>query len=119
MLMAGNYRCLNNFKLKSIYESVNQDTKLSEIIYNQVIEIMKKLGAERETIIPFKFYLRASVKLDAPSSVCRSIISGKQNVERVDKLVQSISKSISYNSPEIDQIVNNVDESINFFKLKN
>lgn len=119
MLMTGNYRCLSDFKLKSIFESVYQDTKQSEIIYNQVIEMMKKLGAGREAIIPFKFYLRASVKLDAPSSVCRSIVSGNQNVERVDKLVQSISKSIGYNSPEIDKIVNNIDESINFFKSKN
>ena len=116
MLMTGNYRCLNNFKLKSIYESVHLNTNLSEKIYNQIIEIMKKLGAGREAIIPFKLYLRASVKLDAPSSVCRTIINGKQNVERVDKLVQNIAKSISYNSPEIDEIVYNIDESINFFK---
>ena len=116
MLMTGNYRCLNNFKLKSIYESVHLNTNLSEKIYNQIIEIMKKLGAGREAIIPFKLYLRASVKLDAPSSVCRTIINGKQNVERVDKLVQNIAKSISYNSPEIDEIVHNIDESINFFK---
>ena len=119
MLMTGNYRCLDNFKLKSIYEAVYQDIKLSEIIYNQVIEMMKKLGAERGAIIPFKSYLKASVKLDAPSSVCRSIFSGQQNVERVDKLIQSISKSIGYNSPEIDNIVNNINQSINSFNSKN
>ena len=45
---------------------------LSEKIYNQVSDIMKKLGAGREAIIPFKAYLKASRKLDAPSSVCRA-----------------------------------------------
>ena len=109
MLVTGNYRCFNSNQLRSIHEAIQSDIILSEVIYNQVVDILKKLGASRETIIPFRAYLKASIKLDAPSSVCRAIDKGKANVERVDRLVQSLGKSINFKSPEIDSIVNNID----------
>ena len=109
MLVTGNYRCFDSNQLRSIHEAIQSDIILSEVIYNQVVDILKKLGASRETIIPFRAYLKASIKLDAPSSVCRAIDKGKANVERVDRLVQSLGKSINFKSPEIDSIVNNID----------
>ena len=119
MLIVGNYRCLDNFKLRSIQDAVNQNIQLSEKIYNQVIYLIKYLGAGRESIIPFKLYLKATNKLDAPSSVARSIVNGKINVERVDKLVQILCNSISFYSPEIEQIVLNIENSMKFFSKKN
>ena len=53
--------------------------------------------------------LERNIQVDAPSSVCRAIDKGKANVERVDRLVQSLGKSINFKSPEIDSIVNNID----------
>ena len=119
MLLVGNYRCLSNFKLQSINMSVHRDVDLSEKIYDHVVEIMKNFGAGRESIIPFKSYLRASTKLDAPSSVCRSIANGKNYVERVDKLVQVMGNSISLYSSDIDKIVQNIDDSIEKFSTDN
>ena len=119
MLIVGNYRCLSNFKLQSIYMSVHQDVDLSEKIYNHVVEIMKNLGAGREAIIPFKSYLRASINLDAPSSVCRAIANGNYYVERVDKLVQTMGHSIGLYSSDIDKIVQNIDNSIKKFSTIN
>ena len=115
--MSGNYRCLDSFKLRSISQSINFNINLSKDIYYQVVEIMKKLGAGREAIIPFKAYLKASEKLDAPSSVCRAIINGKPKVERVDRLVQSLGNSVGIHSSEIDYIVETIDEAI--LKLSN
>tara|TARA_Y100000768_G_scaffold344759_1_gene291240 strand:- start:650 stop:1651 length:1002 start_codon:yes stop_codon:yes gene_type:complete len=118
MLLVGNYRCLNNLKLQSIADTVYHDTSLSEKIYDQVVKIMKNLGAGREAIIPFKSYLKASINLDAPSSVCRAIVSGKHHVERADKLVQIMGHSIGFFSAEIDKIVQNIDDSIDKFSNK-
>ena len=113
MLITGNYRCFdNNYNLLSIYEAIQSDIVLSETIYNQVVYILKRLGAGRETIIPFRAYLNASKKLDAPSSVCRAINSGKAKVERVDRLVQSLANSINFKSLEIDLIVKRIDQII-------
>ena len=99
--------------------SVHQDVDLSKKIYNHVVEIMKNLGAGREAIIPFKSYLRASVNLDAPSSVCRAIANGKNYFERVDKLVQVMVQSIGLYSSDIDKIVQNIDDSIKKFSTTN
>ena len=119
MLMAGNYRCLTNFKLRSIYEAVHEDIILSQKIYNQVAEIMKILGAGRESVIPFKSYQKASIDLDAPSSVCRAITNRIQSVERVDKLIQTLGQSVNFYSSEIDTIVKNIDDSIKKFSTEN
>ena len=118
MLITGNYRCLENYQLRSINEAVRYDIKISEKIYNQVVDIMKKSGAGRESIIPFKAYLNASINLDAPSSVCRSIVNGRNEVERVDRLVQEIGKAVGVISKEINDISENIDNSIKKFSLK-
>lgn len=119
MLITGNYRCIENFKLRSIYESVTQDIELSKKIYNQVVFLMKYYGAGRESIIPFKSYLKVANRLDAPSSVARSIVNGKTKVERVDKLIQSLSSSAGCNLDEINKIVSNIDKSIIKFSKTN
>ena len=76
---------------------------------------MRTLGAGREAIVPFKSYLKASISLDAPSSVCKAVYNGKYLVERVDKLIQNMGLSINSSSPEIDRIVENMDNSIKKF----
>lgn len=112
MLITGNYRCLDKLKLRSIHQSIIYDTTLSEKIYNQVSNMMRKLGAGREAIIPFKAYLKASRKLDAPSSVCKAIVEKKQKIERVDKLVQSMGQTIGFQSKEIDDVVETIDKAL-------
>ena len=84
MLITGNYRCFdNNYNLLSIYEAIQSDIVLSETIYNQVVYILKRLGAGRETIIPFRAYLNASKKLDALLQYVELLIAEKQKLKEL------------------------------------
>jgi hypothetical protein len=80
MLLTGNYRCIKNKTLYSIFEAVKLNITKSELIYNQVTNILKKMGAGRQHIVPFHRYLKSTSNLNAPSSVCKSIIQGNLKV---------------------------------------
>ncbi len=109
MLLAGNYRCVQENEARSIKEAVHSDIEKTESIYNWVGELARDLGASSTDQVPFVKYAKAAESLIRPSSAARALFSGAKNIERVDRLVQSLGKSINFKSPEIDSIVNNID----------
>jgi len=110
MLITGNYRCLENNKLISIHDAVNNDVKLSEKIYNEVQEICKSLGASNNELINFENYLKATRKLNAPSSVARLAFSKVRNFERLDKLIKILCEKKNIHISVIDKIIKNFDK---------
>lgn len=113
MLMAGNYRCFNNQgDLISISEAVSNNVNLSQSIYESVILLLKKMGAKRSELIPFRLYYAVSSKLTAPSSVCRSIANGAASIERADKLIYSLMGLYNCDNTLIADIVHSVDSKL-------
>jgi hypothetical protein len=110
MLLTGNYRCIVEGKLCSISEAVNLNIIKSELIYNSTVNILKKLGARREHVVPFGRYVKSSIYLNAPSSVCRSIVMGNSKVERVDKLIKKLGVNNNIIYEEINEIVYDIDK---------
>lgn len=109
MLIAGNYRCLNQAKLISIKEAVYNNLDETEKIYNDVIKLCKSLGAKNEDLICFDNYKKAAWNLDAPSSVARSAYFGLKNFERVDKLIQFLSIEHDVTIYGLSKIIENFD----------
>jgi uncharacterized membrane protein YjjP (DUF1212 family) len=60
--------------------------------------------------VPFEKYANAAQSLASPSSAARALAAGAKNIERVDKLVQSIGTSYGKQNDEVDITVNLVDE---------
>lgn len=116
MLITGNYRCISNGILRSINEAVLDDSNLAEKIYAEVVSGMKYLGAPRSAIVPFGKYLVASRHLTAPSSVARSILAGKNQVERTDKLLRNIFRAYQIKCLELDKVVSEIDLAIEKYK---
>ena len=114
MLITGNYRCLTDGNNAiSIKQAVYNDLNLSKLIYNETIDILNKLGVKRNSIIPFSMYLKAVNFLDAPSSFAKSVYNGEKKIERVDKLISTISQILNLRKEVIEQVVNFNDQIIN------
>jgi hypothetical protein len=109
MLMAGNYRCVKADSIVSIKEAVHGDIKKTREVYDWVVDLCVNLGAKREDMVPFEKYANAAQSLGSPSSAARALAAGAPNIERVDRLVQSVGVQRGLRSPEIDEIVQNVD----------
>ena len=63
------------------------------------------LGADLNDLVPFEKYAAAANSLANPSSAARALYGGAKNIERVDKLVQSIAKHKGKNFSIIDDVV--------------
>ena len=61
-------------------------------------------------MVPFEKYATAAESLISPSSAARALAAGAPNIERVDKLVQSIAKNTGKSLPSINETVQLVDE---------
>ena len=109
MLLAGNYRCVQAEDIRSIQEAVHTDLEESRAVYEWVVDLCVTLGADRNDLVPFEKYAAAAKSLGAPSSAARALAAGAPNIERVDKLVQSIAASNGRQSDTVDQIVAMVD----------
>ena len=59
--------------------------------------------------MPFEKYANAAENLLKPSSVARAVAAGAPVIERVDRLVQLIGRSLGMSNPDIDEIVATVD----------
>lgn len=112
MLATGNYRCITNDTPHSIRDAVHGDLELSHEIYEFVGGLVRRLGAKDEDLVPFEKYAKASENLLKPSSAARAIDSGAVAVERVDKLIQLIGKSLALQHPAIDRMVQIIDERL-------
>jgi len=112
MLCAGNYRCVLDDGAQSINSAVHGDLGATAMIYSWVVEVAQQLGAELVDTVPFHKYAHAADNLLKPSSVARAIEAGSSQVERVDKLVQLVARSLDMQNDELDRIVKTVDNRL-------
>jgi hypothetical protein len=109
MLIAGNYRCVKADTVIPIKEAVHGDIDKSRAIYNWVVDLCVGLGADKADMVPFEKYAAAAQSLGSPSSAARALAAGAPNIERVDRLVQSVAAQRGMRSADVDEIVKLVD----------
>jgi len=109
MLITGNYRCVQKGDVRSIRDAVYSDLDASRAVYDWVSDVCVKLGASRDDLVPFEKYAKAADILVKPSSAARALYAGAKNIERVDRLVQSLAAQKGMHSEVVDQIVALVD----------
>jgi len=109
MLLAGNYRCVQKDEMRPIKGAVHSDLEASRTVYNWVVRLCVSLGANERDLVPFEKYANAALSLGSPSSAARALANGAPNIERVDRLVQTIAKSKGMQLDVVDQTVALVD----------
>src|SRR2546421_4078720 len=112
MLIAGNYRCVTKDGIRSIKEAVHGDLEASRAMYNWVVKLCVSLGADENDLVPFEKYAAAAQGLQSPSSAARALHAGAPNIERVDRLVQTIAAQKGMRSEVLDEIVRLVDAKL-------
>jgi hypothetical protein len=112
MLLTGNYRCITRDRAMPIREAVHGDSEASREIYAHVDAIIQRLGADPADQVPFEKYAKAAESLLKPSSVARAVTAGAPFIERVDKLVQLIGRSLNMEHPAIDDTVATVEAAL-------
>ncbi len=109
MLLAGNYRCVQKDEMRPIKEAVHADLAATRAVYQWVVSLCVKLGADEKDLVLFEKYANAALSLASPSSAARALAAGAQNIERVDRLVQIIAKSKGMQLDVVDETVALVD----------
>ena len=109
MLLAGNYRCVTPDGMRTAQEAVHSDIETSRSVYNFVLDLCVKLGANAGDLVPFEKYAAAAQSLVRPASAARALNNGVPNIERADKLVQLIARQKGLSHPVIDAGVALVD----------
>ncbi len=109
MLLAGNYRCVQKEGMRSIKDTVHSDLEASRSVYNWVFKLCLTLGADEKDLVPFEKYAAAAQSLASPSSAARALAAGAVNIERVDRLVQTVAKQQGMHSDAVDEVVALVD----------
>ena len=112
MLLTGNYRCITRGEAQPIKDAVHGDVEQSRAIYGHVDAIARRLGADPADQVPFEKYAKAAESLLKPSSAARAVASGAPLIERVDKLVQMIGRTLQMESAAIDETVDTVDAKL-------
>ena len=111
MLMTGNYRCVTDTGVRPIAEAVHDDVRESFRIYKSVDDMVLALGASETDLVAFEKYANAARGLLKPSSAARTILAGSQ-IERVDRLVQILSRTLGVPNADIDATVLSVDAAL-------
>ena len=109
MLLTGNYRCVRPDGSITIAEAVHNDFEASHGVYNWVTEVSEKMGASPDDLVPFEKYAAAARDLVRPSSAARALDNGAPNIERTDRLVQTIGGQYGMRNATVDQTVATVD----------
>jgi hypothetical protein len=112
MLLAGNYRCVTKQGIRAIKDAVHSDVEASRAVYNWVRDLCISLGAREDDLVPFEKYAAAANGLASPSSAARALYGGAQNIERVDRLVQSIARQKGLSNKVVDETVALVDAQL-------
>jgi hypothetical protein len=112
MLVSGNYRCVTRTGIRPIKEAVHSDLNASREMYNWVVQLCVSLGADEKDLVPFEKYAAAAQSLGSPSSAARALDAGAPNIERVDRLVQTIGKAKGMRSATLDETVALVDAKL-------
>jgi len=109
MLLTGNYRCVRPDGSITIKDAVHNDPEASRAVYNFVCGVCEKLGASPHDLVPFEKYAAAAQDLVRPSSAARALDNGAPNIERTDRLVQTIGGQFGMRNATVDQTVATVD----------
>jgi len=109
MLVAGNYRCVLKDSVRPIKDAVHGDLAASRAVYGWVVKVCVALGASEGDLVPFEKYANAALSLGSPSSAARALANGAPNIERVDRLVQTIAAQKGMRLDVVDQTVALVD----------
>jgi len=109
MLLTGNYRCIQKDGMRSIKDAVHSDIEASRSVYNWVAKLCMSLGAAEKDLVPFEKYAAAAQGLAGPSSAARTLFGGAPDIERVDRLVQTVAKQKGMQSDAVDAVVALVD----------
>jgi len=112
MLIAGNYRCITKDGMRSIKDSVHSDIDASRAAYDWVVDLCTSLGANEKDLVPFEKYAAAAQSLMSPSSAARALFGGAPNIERVDRLVQTIAAQKGKRLAALDEVVQLVDAKL-------
>ena len=113
MLLTGNYRCVQADGEQAIRDAVHGsgdgDLERSRAVYAWVDGIVQRLGGDASDSVPFEKYAKAAEQLLKPSSAARAIGAGATNIERVDRLVQTVARGLRIDTSLIDDTVATVD----------
>jgi hypothetical protein len=109
MLLTGNYRCVTKDGAVDIKDAVHGDLAASRAVYNWVCGVCERLGAKPDDLVPFEKYAAAANDLVRPSSAARALNNGVPNIERTDRLVQTIAAQYGMRNAEVDRTVAQVD----------
>ena len=109
MLLAGNYRCVQKDGMRPIKDAVHADIEATRSVYNWVVKLCMSLGAAEKDLVPFEKYADAALALQSPSSAARALAAGAPNIERTDRLVQTIAAQRGMRNDVVDQTVALVD----------
>jgi len=118
MLVAGNYRCVTQEGMRPIKEAVHSNLEASRAVYNWVVKLCVSLGADEKDLVPFDKYAAAANGLASPSSAARALFGGAPNIERVDRLVQTIAAQKGMKSAVLDEVVSLVDARLELNRKK-
>jgi hypothetical protein len=119
MLIAGNYRCVQHDAARSIKDAVHTDLKAARAVYNWVVKLCVALGAGERDLVPFEKYANAALSLGSPSSAARALFAGAPDIERVDRLVQTIARQKGMQCDELDQTVSLIDARLDINRKQN
>ena len=109
MLIAGNYRCIQDEAMRSIKDAVHSDLDATRAVYDWVVNVCVAYGAAPGDMVPFEKYASAALGLDSPSSAARALFGGAPYIERVDRLVQTVAAQKGLRLRALDEIVARVD----------
>jgi hypothetical protein len=112
MLLTGNYRCVTKDAAIDIKDAVHNNVEASRSVYNWVCGVCERLGASPNDLVPFEKYAAAARDLVRPSSAARALFNGAPNIERTDRLVQTIAAQFGMRNPIVDATVAVVDERL-------
>ena len=118
MLLAGNYRCLQDHGVRTIADAVHGDIGASRGVYDWVAELCVSMGAQPDDMVPFDKYAAAASSLKSPSSAARALSAGVPHIERVDRLVQALAAQRGRRNASVDETVARVDDWLVRNRLK-
>ena len=110
MLLAGNYRCVQKDGMRPIKDAVHGDLERIARGLRLGGHAVRVPGrGDRKDLVPFEKYANAALSLGSPSSAARALANGAPNIERVDRLVQTIAAQKGMRNAVVDETVALVD----------
>jgi hypothetical protein len=95
--------------MRPLREAEHGDLAQSRAVYDWVVKLCTILGANPKDLVPFDKYANAALSLGSPSSAARALAAGAPNIERVDRLVQTIAAQKGMRNEVVDETVALVD----------